>query len=119
MCLFYLMMRRPPRSTRTDTLFPYATRCRSHFEIDRPADAALARFATEQICGVNRDLAAILLAGPCETVVHKAPAEIVDGTVTADVMLPGILFITDGDLFTFAAHAQPPRLAWPWRLRSR
>src|SRR3546814_14480614 len=27
------MIRRPPRSTRTDTLFPYTTLFRSHFEI--------------------------------------------------------------------------------------
>src|SRR3546814_8525354 len=33
MCLFFfcLMMRRPPRSTRTDTLFPYTTLFRSLF----------------------------------------------------------------------------------------
>src|SRR3546814_15856798 len=30
------MIRRPPRSTRTDTLFPYTTRCRSR-DGDRPA----------------------------------------------------------------------------------
>src|SRR3546814_4086442 len=29
LCIFFLMIRRPPRSTRTDTLFPYTTRCRS------------------------------------------------------------------------------------------
>src|SRR3546814_5510080 len=28
-CIFFLMIRRPPRSTRTDTLFPYTTLCRS------------------------------------------------------------------------------------------
>src|SRR3546814_4037597 len=28
---FFLMIRRPPRSTRTDTLFPYTTLFRSHF----------------------------------------------------------------------------------------
>src|SRR3546814_16772620 len=28
--LFVIMIRRPPRSTRTDTLFPYATRFRSN-----------------------------------------------------------------------------------------
>src|SRR3546814_13603088 len=28
-CVFVLMIRRPPRSTRTDTLFPYTTLCRS------------------------------------------------------------------------------------------
>src|SRR3546814_9136707 len=29
MCRFFLMIRRPPRSTRTDTLFPYTTLFRS------------------------------------------------------------------------------------------
>src|SRR3546814_6793150 len=29
MCLFFLKLRRPPRSTRTDTLFPYTTLFRS------------------------------------------------------------------------------------------
>src|SRR3546814_14825578 len=28
-CFFFLMIRRPPRSTRTDTLFPYRTLFRS------------------------------------------------------------------------------------------
>src|SRR3546814_19378618 len=28
--LFFLMIRPPPRSTRTDTLFPYTTLCRSY-----------------------------------------------------------------------------------------
>src|SRR3546814_11940749 len=28
--LFFIMIRRPPRSTRTDTLFPYTTLFRSH-----------------------------------------------------------------------------------------
>src|SRR3546814_16501340 len=28
-CFRFLMIRRPPRSTRTDTLFPYTTLCRS------------------------------------------------------------------------------------------
>src|SRR3546814_11052780 len=36
---FFLMIRRPPRSTRTDTLFPYTTLFRSvrgqHLEIER------------------------------------------------------------------------------------
>src|SRR3546814_12605251 len=29
-CFFFFMKRRPPRSTRTDTLFPYTTLFRSH-----------------------------------------------------------------------------------------
>src|SRR3546814_9151310 len=35
---FFLMIRRPPRSTRTDTLFPYTTLFRS--DASRPADDA-------------------------------------------------------------------------------
>src|SRR3546814_9941249 len=34
MCVFFLMLRRPPRSKRTDTLFPYTTLFRSIDEID-------------------------------------------------------------------------------------
>src|SRR3546814_15274793 len=31
--VFFLMIRRPPRSTRTDTLFPYTTLFRSDFQV--------------------------------------------------------------------------------------
>src|SRR3546814_19134223 len=37
--IFFLMIRRPPRSTRTDTLFPYTTLCRS-VPFERVAAAA-------------------------------------------------------------------------------
>src|SRR3546814_21064212 len=40
-CIFFLMLRRPPRSTRTDTLFPYTTLCRSGAFVDL-ADADIA-----------------------------------------------------------------------------
>src|SRR3546814_19966878 len=36
--IFFVMIRRPPRSTRTDTLFPYTTRFRSG--LVRPVDVA-------------------------------------------------------------------------------
>src|SRR3546814_16125568 len=35
-CVFFLMIRQPPRSTRTDTLFPYPTLFRSEPEFARP-----------------------------------------------------------------------------------
>src|SRR3546814_2517156 len=39
-CFFFLMIRRPPRSTRTDTLFPYTTLFRSgHLRQCRPQPA--------------------------------------------------------------------------------
>src|SRR3546814_6880046 len=34
---FFLMIRRPPRSTRTDTLFPYTTLFRSDQLVEQPA----------------------------------------------------------------------------------
>src|SRR3546814_15480495 len=33
-CIFFLTIRRPPRSTRTDTLFPYTTLFRSRLEAE-------------------------------------------------------------------------------------
>src|SRR3546814_15493866 len=39
MYFFFLMMRRPPRSTRTDTLFPYTTLFRSHHDHPDAEDA--------------------------------------------------------------------------------
>src|SRR3546814_17716919 len=44
---FFLMIRRPPRSTRTDTLFPYTTLFRSHdrqFRADHERECADRRF---------------------------------------------------------------------------
>src|SRR3546814_11624428 len=38
-CLFFLMIRRPPRSTRTDTLFPYTTLVRSRHRPRPPVRA--------------------------------------------------------------------------------
>src|SRR3546814_11862344 len=39
--IFFLMIRRPPRSTRTDTLFPYTTLFRSVDRIDNDADVII------------------------------------------------------------------------------
>src|SRR3546814_12925275 len=39
--IVFLMIRRPPRSTRTDTLFPYTTLFRSIGEILRPRERAI------------------------------------------------------------------------------
>src|SRR3546814_17793185 len=39
--IFFLMIRRPPRSTRTDTLFPYTTLFRSRLSRCIPVNSAL------------------------------------------------------------------------------
>src|SRR3546814_19487311 len=41
------MIRRPPRSTRTDTLFPYTTLCRSFFRHGGNADVVRQELAAE------------------------------------------------------------------------
>src|SRR3546814_8647285 len=43
MIFFFLMIRRPPRSTRTDTLFPYTTLFRSQPDADRPQQPEVQR----------------------------------------------------------------------------
>src|SRR3546814_13980479 len=45
---FFLMIRRPPRSTRTDTLFPYTTLFRSHL-LSRPVTRADQRHVRSRI----------------------------------------------------------------------
>src|SRR3546814_12069446 len=44
---FFLMIRRPPRSTRTDTLFPYTTLFRSSYADVASAGAAVARIMAQ------------------------------------------------------------------------
>src|SRR3546814_13515225 len=52
---FFLMIRRPPRSTRTDTLFPYTTLFRSRLQHQQAAndDAAPVIGQTRQPDGVD------------------------------------------------------------------
>src|SRR3546814_14280331 len=53
-CFFFLMIRRPPRSTRTDTLFPYTTLFRSWLrKLYRKCDALIA--PSESFAQVLRD----------------------------------------------------------------
>src|SRR3546814_1400884 len=51
-CFFFLMIRRPPRSTRTDTLFPYTTLFRSF----RLSEGARGRSAPRDPRGAGRPL---------------------------------------------------------------
>src|SRR3546814_10174387 len=51
-CFFFLMIRRPPRSTRTDTLFPYTTLFRSRGDarlVDRQGGRAALEGRDEEI----------------------------------------------------------------------
>src|SRR3546814_20254295 len=70
---FYLMIRRPPRSTRTDTLFPYTTLFRSKRPVQRrqPGKVAVeaARLGEDAAAGLDlvdleHDDAALPVAAP-------------------------------------------------------
>src|SRR3546814_8380154 len=68
-CVFFLMIRRPPRSTRTDTLFPYTTLFRSPHHARRGKKESMRqlypRSRSEQVPssqGVRRKSRALLIA---------------------------------------------------------
>src|SRR3546814_11914855 len=56
-CIFFLMIRRPPRSTRTDTLFPYTTLFRSQ---ELRTSQATVRFVLSQMDRATPFLTSIL-----------------------------------------------------------
>src|SRR3546814_8603214 len=58
--MFFLMIRRPPRSTRTYTLFPYTTLFRSHrrADVDHRHDAVIRdveRTGQQAVCVLDRE----------------------------------------------------------------
>src|SRR3546814_5063545 len=70
-CFFVLMVRRPPRSTRTDTLFPYTTLFRSDQDRqgdgDRPEVAGRHRDRPD-VDGGLREVVAVGPGAACEEV---------------------------------------------------
>src|SRR3546814_19519754 len=48
---FFLMIRRPPRSTRTDTLFPYTTLSRSRIDCPELQELTTKRAAIDRLMG--------------------------------------------------------------------
>src|SRR3546814_13104867 len=94
--LFFLMIRRPPRSTRTDTLFPYTTLFRSYAGAGRHA----ARRGSERI---SDDAGP---AFPASMTVASAP--VMEAAGWADAYLARA---PEGDLFAGASA----EMAGHWR----
>src|SRR3546814_15595182 len=71
-CFFFLMIRRPPRSTRTDTLFPYTTLFRSAGMGSwvRLGIVSLAAFLPSEMIGVVRSRA-LPLSQPATTLIAR------------------------------------------------
>src|SRR3546814_20221752 len=65
-CFFFLMIRRPPRSTRTDTLFPYTTLFRSENPTALYVSGAAA-FALNQLERAHSHLTRYLKFAPDDT----------------------------------------------------
>src|SRR3546814_16896090 len=78
------MIRRPPRSTRTDTLFPYTTLFRSRADL---ADAGLPAIADQEIA-VRGDLLRLLRQHAVQRARQFEAAEI-EGLAAAHVDLAG------------------------------
>src|SRR3546814_6507961 len=80
-CCVFLMIRRPPRSTRTDTLFPYTTLFRSSFNIRgepivcTPEDAYRCFLQTEMDCLVIGNFMIDRLKQPPRRFVTKQRSE--------------------------------------------
>src|SRR3546814_12315557 len=73
---FLLMIRRPPRSTRTDTLFPYTTLFRSRRSRSDDRRAAAVSAATQAVIGVSGGVAGLedrLLTRVLIALDHQAP----------------------------------------------
>src|SRR3546814_16459709 len=82
-CVFFLMTRRPPRSTRTDTLFPYTTLFRSirqsHFDdlvIKRAVDPRVESVA-DHAADVEARVGAVGVAAEGERMVRTRHDKIV------------------------------------------
>src|SRR3546814_8066185 len=58
---FFLMIRRPPRSTRTDTLFPYTTLFRSAGQVGCLANPACDQFLVQRVVFVDVEIARVFV----------------------------------------------------------
>src|SRR3546814_19367864 len=95
-CFFFLMKRRQPRSTRTDTLFPYTTLFRSGLVLGHRRQKADRR-KHARVSG-EQDLAYTQLFGQGARVNPAAPAERQEGEFA------GIVALANGDEKIGRAH---------------
>src|SRR3546814_12715780 len=97
---FFLMIRRPPRSTRTDTLFPYTTLFRSRTQFD--GDAGHAHAARNVAAGQPQAIEAVGQAARIERpelARHRVVpfAEPSDGAVGGEKLERPVVEILVGD----------------------
>src|SRR3546814_10100966 len=83
------MIRRPPRSTRTDTLFPYTTLFRSRRGVDDPVDHRLSERAVVALGNGEEPQLIVLDHMLVEVAVHRAALGIGDGGEVGGVLIGG------------------------------
>src|SRR3546814_5122749 len=112
-CFFFLMIRRPPRSTRTDTLFPYTTLFRSviaaapfaYFQISLPGWLETSgQYRSEEHTSALQSLMRISYAVFC--LKKKRPLSIIQ--ITHIDYRPTITLTRDNDLRTSQVHHTTP-----------
>src|SRR3546814_19571629 len=89
---FFLMLRRPPRSTRTDTLFPYTTLFRSYADEPHALDQRLGQDVIRGPAAPEQDvhrLDDLVLETVVEVVVHLLHELVVVELGKNDVVVPG------------------------------
>src|SRR3546814_13799964 len=69
---FFLMIRRPPRSTRTDTLFPYTTLFRSPVGCDERPSLRLFQRALQRVLVLPRGVHHLVHLGFCDFIAEHA-----------------------------------------------
>src|SRR3546814_20827309 len=99
------MIRRPPRSTRTDTLFPYTTRFRSKRAIDEGRLTMLAPFAVDRLTTTDDE------TGVEATLAGRPFSLKVDRIVVATGFRPDLSFLGELRVALDPAVEAPPVLA--------
>src|SRR3546814_18026605 len=116
--IFFLMIRRPPRSTRTDTLFPYTTLFRSAGATTLPAVQQGGVVAPREGVEIGTEVALRQIGDVIEQVMRElAPAQLGEeflGTARGAVSLAGAQQHGLPDL----ARAEPAEIPMPRQPRS-
>src|SRR3546814_17205975 len=97
--LFFLMIRRPPRSTRTDTLFPYTTLFRSGYSIG--SNPVLAIPAGDYVLRVTNNSAATERNYALRVLDLADAAQITPGLPVTGTLSPG----SETEAYRFAGEA--------------
>src|SRR3546814_15692268 len=85
--IFFLMIRRPPRSTRTDTLFPYTTLFRSLLVLARGTNRHLNSVTISKIVEEYPHLSLAIMEQNLQPAIDRVRAKIEEDQAALDALL--------------------------------